>query len=242
MSGLAALHQAVRASDWLKVARVVRENPDMDVNTRMSPEGTPPLVALANVDLLRCRAAVDALMRAGADPFASSSVGETAAEIALLHNSKAMVKAMMPKPKDWKDYRFRSQRTALHLAAQRKTYARTLIPWLCDQVHFDIEAMDLLGNRPLHTAAAYDSVEAIEALIDLKAFVNPVNVQNQTPLAVAILNGNDDAAEALIKAGGKAGNPHLASPRIQRLMLSRSLDEVNDLSPTMKAGGRKVRL
>jgi len=231
------LHTALRYWDWDLVARLASlgEEGGVDVNALMEPQGTPPLVMLADMDLLQCRKAVTALMKAGADPFRASSVGECAAEIALLKNGRGMVSVLMQNPKEWENHRFRGHRTVLHVVAQRHAYADKLIPWLCLELTLDLEALDIGGNRPLHTAAAYNSVEAVNGLLEKGALVNAFNLHGQTPLAVAILNGSDEAAEALIKAGGKASNTHLASPKVQRVLLTRSLDESE--SPQRRIGG-----
>ena len=96
--------------------------------------------------------------------------------------------------------------TPLHLAASRGDYRMVLfiLQW---GIPADIRSQDLM--TPLHMAALNwlddNYVETITALLKYGADVNAINIYRQTPLDLAIHNGNNHLVDFLEMRGGKRG-------------------------------------
>ncbi|KXZ45568.1 hypothetical protein GPECTOR_53g154 [Gonium pectorale] len=56
------------------------------------------------------------------------------------------------------------------------------------------------GWTPLHFAASYGHVEALQALLDARATVDVANKNGSTPLNIAAQNGHVEALQALLRA------------------------------------------
>lgn len=65
----------------------------------------------------------------------------------------------------------------------------------------DVNAQDLIGRTPFHSAAFYNRNDAAEALLAKSAKVNAPDIYGLTPLHAAVLAGSKPVAEALIRQG-----------------------------------------
>ena len=74
----------------------------------------------------------------------------------------------------------------------------------------DVNAKDILGCTPLHTAAFFGQKEAVELLIAKGADVNAKDDHDETPLD-SVFNHNKETADLLRKHGGKYSTINMAA-------------------------------
>lgn len=94
-----------------------------------------------------------------------------------------------------------SSRTALHMAASRKS-AEIVVLLLDAGADVDAEADATAGRvHPLHWAANFGRAANVKALLEHGAKVDVVTLQGDTALLLAAKSGHVEVAEALLQAG-----------------------------------------
>lgn len=86
------------------------------------------------------------------------------------------------------------------LDAARRDDAESVRAILADPEE-DASNPGMTGQTPLHIAASNDSVNAIDALVDLGADIDAQDVNGDTPLCVAAAGKHDNAARLLLAHG-----------------------------------------
>ena len=76
----------------------------------------------------------------------------------------------------------------------------------------EINARNVAGDTPLHSAAAAGACDVVELLLDSGASTAMVNSDGQTPLAVARHRGRADVVALLERAWG--GTSAAATPEV----------------------------
>lgn len=80
-----------------------------------------------------------------------------------------------------------------------------LLPYLNDILRYphEIDIRDNKGLTPLHWAAKNGRIQIVEVLVSHGAKVNSLSIDQKTPRALALENGNTDVANYLGKLGGE---------------------------------------
>lgn len=110
-------------------------------------------------------------------------------------------------------------------AAQRDD-ADSILMLLSDP-EIDVNDPGQIGQTALHIAAANNSINAINALLEHGAAIDPTDVNKDTPLSVAVFGGKHDAAALLLESGAQTrindhngmGPIHIAVKRDDAKML-----------------------
>jgi ankyrin repeat protein len=147
----------------------------------------------------RDAAAVQALLKQGADVNGAQGDGMTALHWAAAHDDRDLATLLIRGGASPAAVTRIGRYTPLHIAAKEGHGA--LVRLLAD-AHADVRGLTTTGAAPLHFAAASGSVEAITVLLDRGADVNVREPQwSQTPLMFAAANGRTDAVRTLIARG-----------------------------------------
>lgn len=103
-----------------------------------------------------------------------------------------------------------------------------------------LEAANLYGHTPLHTAAQTGSIDCIELLLDAGADVNAKNGDGSIPLHFACYNDHDNevAIEKLIKAGSDVNA--LDNFDTTPLMVAAKKNQVKNTTVLLNAGADRT--
>jgi ankyrin repeat protein len=214
----AALLEAVRAGDLPAVRKLLKQQ-GVDVNVGDFPNGFTPLIWAANkgdVELVKV------LLAAGANPNLDDGAGQSALYLAmtsslfeeergleqtlavleLLCGAGAKAEAGLTLVVGFEGL------TPVHLAAMTDP---RLLRTLVTHCKADVNVADRQGRTPLHAILdppfpqlRYTDAEASEhvrPLLDAGAKLDTTNRYGLTPLMSALLNGQRDTAQLLIKRG-----------------------------------------
>ncbi len=98
----------------------------------------------------------------------------------------------------------KQRQTALHLAGEHDRL--DLADLLVKQGRAYLEAQDVLGYRPLHSAVR--SPKLVAMLMAFGADIGAVTHTGMTPLHLAVIENQIDTVRILVKAGAKVATPH----------------------------------
>ncbi len=211
--------------------------PRSDVNAKRSIDQATPLILAAS---LNDRAALDALLRAGADPLAADKFGQTALHCA----GAACIEALLP-GSDAGARDSDGQTPLMHAAARNAECVSLLLP------ASDPRAEDDSEQTALHIAASRGEPESVELLAPLSD-LDARDGDRLTALMVAARGGDARAIKALLPGSDLAAADrdgetalHLAARSADdphegvRLLLSAGANakavDTNEMTPLMRA-------
>lgn len=90
-----------------------------------------------------------------------------------------------------------------------------LFSWMNTRIaNYCLRISDNFGGTPLHVAARLNHIESTQYLIEHGADLGALDLNNKTPLEIALANGNDGTCVQLIREGKKfeAANPGAPNP------------------------------
>ena len=169
--------------------------------------GTAPIARVlesrvADAAMQQDAAAVDALLRQGADVNAAQGDGMTALHWAAEHGDQELAARLLDAGADPGAGTRIGQHRPLHLAAKggHPGVLRLLV-----DAKADVSALTTTGAAPLHFAAASGSSDAVTILLDAGADVNGREPQwGQTPLMFAAGSGRTAVVKVLLARGADA--------------------------------------
>ena len=184
-SGHTPLHEAARRTTNPGVITALVEG-GADINARDLRDNTPlhsawenPLAGLSREPRLNV-AAVEELLRLGADPLARNDHGEVADPSSCeLWNTPVF-----------------------HLSADFDDFAR------CVETGADLAARDYYGNTVLHVAASHEDPAVAALLLEAGAELGAPNQLGDMPLHVSAALGNLAVTTLLLDAGADANTPN----------------------------------
>jgi ankyrin repeat protein len=114
-------------------------------------------------------------------------------------------------------FRLRDGRTYIHLLAESPTFNFNEMQKIITRPNVNINAQDMHGNTPLHSAVRSDNKDMILFLLKAGAMPNIKNKTGFTPLADALNEHSTDCSLALINNGADTKN--LYDPRTRHPLL-----------------------
>lgn len=176
---------------------------------RPGPEGRSPLqlaIEAGNVE------AVTTLLHCGADPDFQDVDGNSAADLLPLvadATTRKALSVLLQQAQSPINRRNAKGFTSLHIKA---THGSAVEVQAILQQQADPAMRDIYGSLPIHLLAAHSRTDTLAKLKLLSpggvACLNATDLNGNTPLHYAALNGNEDAMTALLQLGADPGVPN----------------------------------
>ncbi|MBL0318225.1 MAG: ankyrin repeat domain-containing protein [Alphaproteobacteria bacterium] len=168
---------------------------DVELNSYNKNGETPLFVAVVQDKV----AAVEALLKAGADPEVRNQYGETLLHVAC--NSKTGILELLLKHCDcYIDAANAEEQTPLHYAVmlEREDAVETLLNFGAN-----VNVADAKGRMPLHMASSRGLLKTLNLLLSHGAYVNACDNHDKIPLHYAVQFGHMSLVQALVQQGAK---------------------------------------
>jgi len=192
-NGETPFHEAVMAGNLDEMKKLIAQGADVNalyIDEANADEGTALLLAVKNEDL----EAVAYLIDIGADITATDANGLSALHLAVVADQKDIVAVLLIEGADVRKTDS-SGRTALHwasLATDDRELALLLL-----KHGAGVNALNLVGESPLHEAVTFGNVDAVRVLLERGADRNLKAEDGTTALARARAEGHDAIVELL---------------------------------------------
>ena len=192
------LHHAARSGDVDKVRELLKHG-KYKANECNDDNDTPLHVAALNGEVGVALCLIDEF---GCDPNAVGYNGESVLHSACQGGNASLVKTLVSKYKADTNARNNDNDTPLHVAALNGEVSVTVALCLIDEFGCNPNAVGYNGESVLHSACKGGNASLVKTLVSkYKADTNARNNQNDTPLHVAVLNGEVSVSVALCLIG-----------------------------------------
>jgi len=186
--GYTTLHSALHEGNFEIIASILQHRQIASFINVNSLEGGTPLMLSCELDNKNL---VDQLLALGADPSVSRHDGLTAIEIAVQRNCLPVLESLLAQ----------ASPSALALEAAFQKGSKALVEKLLAHVYTYKNASD---DNALHISLRYGNVPVALSIIEQcvnGSFLNGKNIDEETPLKIAVILGVWEVVEALYNKG-----------------------------------------
>lgn len=253
-------YAALNSKHGAECLQALNNNHQLNVNIdRQDKQGNTPLhLALTHHNTKT----IYKLIELGANPNKQNQLGDNAFHLAAKHSNVDIFNKLYEQLSDGilntvaaAKQKNKNKQNVLHLAATNKQHNEELLDYFIEGEIVDksqINAQDIAGRTPLLTAIENRHTQAAHKLIENSADINKADDYNNTPLHIAISQGNLDIAQQLLDYSNIKFNQqneqgdtplHLAIRRGNTTIAQQLLDQSNiKLNQQNKQGNTPLHL
>lgn len=186
------LHYTVKF-DCIEVSRILlSHNANVDIK---NSNGDTPLMLASKMGKENF---IKLFLRFNANINNKNDFGETPMHMSILNGNMDIIKFFINEKADTKALTY-SNRNIAHYAV--KSGKLDVLKYIVDKINFDVNCMDGSGNTLLHYAIYINNYEMVDFLIKRNACIHIRNIQNETPLFIAVQKSSISIIDYLIDLG-----------------------------------------